>query len=239
MRSDGRMPDEMKPLAIERGYTRYAEGSVLIEEGNTRVLCTAMVEAGVPLHCREGKMGWLSAEYRMLPAANPRRRSLHLPPTGRWQEIQRLIGRSLRAAVDLYQIGEHTIWIDCCVIEADGGTRTASITGGFVALVDALRKMKEQQTIERVPLQHGVAAVSVGLVDGTPLLDLTAEEDQRASVDMNIVMTHQGEYIETQGTAEGQPFGQDGLEKMLQMARSGLEVVKSAQIKSLGDKLFD
>jgi len=237
VRSDGRMADELRPLTIERDYTRYAEGSVLVCAGQSRVICTAMVEDGVPMHCREKEMGWVTAEYCMLPSANPERRSLQRGPGGREQEIQRLIGRSLRAAVDLYQLGERTIWIDCNVIQADGGTRTAAITGGFVALVDALLKMKEREQIPLIPLKWGVAAVSVGIVEGMAMLDLSADEDRCASVDMNVVMTHEGTFIEVQGCAEQEPFSPDELKALLELAERGIKQVKDKQLQALGGAL--
>ena len=237
MRGDGRLSDEMRPLTIERDYTRYAHGSVLIRAGETRVICTAMVENGVPQHCRGRGRGWLSAEYCMLPSANPIRKSLQRPAEGRAREIQRLIGRSLRAAVDLQQIGDRTIWIDCDVIQADGGTRTASITGGYVALVDALRKLKDKGNIESLPIKHYIAAVSVGIVDGLPMLDLTAAEDSRAAVDMNVVMTHEGRFIELQGTAEAEPFGTEQLEELLELGAKGMFEAKCIQTAALGGGL--
>ena len=237
MRGDGRLADEMRPLTIERNYTRYAHGSVLIQAGETRVICTAMVEDGVPRHCRGKAMGWLSAEYCMLPSSNPIRKSLQGETGGRDREIQRLIGRSLRAAVDLHQIGERTIWVDCNVVQADGGTRTASITGGFVALVDALWKLKDQGKIGNLPIKHDIAAVSVGVVDGLPMLDLTAPEDSRAAVDMNVVMTHEGRFVELQGTAEAEPFGPDRFKELLELAAKGVAEAKRVQTAALAERL--
>jgi len=238
MRQDGRLADEMRPLSIERHYTRHAPGSVLIHAGDTRVICTAMVEDGVPRHCLGQQTGWLSAEYAMLPGANPERKSLWRGPDGRASEIQRLIGRSLRMAVDLGQIGARTIWIDCTVVQADGGTRAASITGGFVALVDALWQLRQEGRIESLPIKDGVCAVSVGLVDGRPMLDLTAAEDQAASVDMNVVMTHAGEFVELQGTAEREPFGTEQLQELLALAARGAEQLTAAQREALQDRLL-
>jgi len=237
MRSDGRLADEMRPISIERSYTRYAPGSVLVQAGGTRVICTAMVENGVPPHCMGAQTGWLSAEYAMLPGANPRRKSLWRGPDGRAQEIQRLIGRSLRMAVDLSQIGARTIWIDCTVVQADGGTRTAAVTGGFVALVDALWKLKEDAKIAGLPIRDGISAVSVGVVEGLPMLDLTAAEDQAASVDMNVVMTHSGQFVELQGTAESQPLGREQLAELLDLASRGAGEVRNAQAQALKDRL--
>ncbi len=237
MRTDGRMPEDVRPISIQRDYTCYAHGSVLIEVGRTRVLCTAMVEDRVPAHCLNKGMGWLSAEYCMLPSANPQRRSLQGRTTGRAQEIQRLIGRSLRAAVDLHGMKGVTVWVDCDVIQADGGTRTAAITGGFVALVDALWRLKEQGRFERMPLLHAVAALSVGIVDGCAVVDLCADEDRAAAVDMNVVMTHDGRFVEVQGTAEQQPFARDEHDRMMDLAATGLEVVRAAQTEALGERL--
>ena len=237
MRGDGRLADEMRPLTIERNYTRYAHGSVLIRAGETRVICTAMVEDGIPHHCRGQAMGWLTAEYCMLPSANRIRKSLQRETGGRAREIQRLIGRSLRAAVDLHQIGERTIWVDCNVVQADGGTRTAAITGGFVALVDALWKLKDKGKIENLPIKHDIAAVSVGVVDGLPMLDLTAPEDSTAAVDMNVVMTHDGRFIELQGTAEAEPFDSPCLDELLELAAKGIAEAKRVQTAALAERL--
>ena len=237
MRSDGRLLDEMRPLTIERNYSRYAAGSVLVQAGETRVICTAMVNNGVPHHCRGKEMGWLSAEYCMLPSANPTRKSLQAFADGRTREIQRLIGRSLRAAVDLRQIGERTIWIDCNVIQADGGTRTASITGAFTALVDALWKMRDEDKISSLPIKHGIAAVSVGVSEGLAMLDLTAAEDEAASVDMNVVMTYDGGFVEVQGTAEAEPFSRQRLGELLDLAARGVGEAKAAQMDALGERL--
>jgi len=237
MRADGRMPDEIRPLTLERNYTRYAPGSVLARWGNTQVLCTAMVEPTVPRHCIAQHMGWVTAEYCMLPSASPERRSLHLWPDGRTSEIQRIIGRALRMSVDLHQIGERTIWIDCDVIQADGGTRTASITASFVALVDALWDLKEKKIIAAVPVKHPIGAVSVGIVEGLSMLDLSAAEDQHAAVDMNVVMTHAGEFVELQGTAEAEPFGPARLKELLDLAAKGMKGIKRAQSEALGDRL--
>jgi ribonuclease PH len=210
---------------------------VLIEAGETRVLCTAMVSDGVPRHCIGEGTGWLTAEYCMLPSANPERRSLHGPAGGRTREIQRLIGRALRAAVDLHRLPGHTIWVDCNVIQADGGTRTAAITGGFVAVVDALWAMREAETIDCIPLLHAVAAVSVGVVEGQPMVDLCAEEDRAASVDMNVAMTHGGAFVEIQGTAEGTPFGRADHDRLLDLAQSGVALLADAQAEALGERL--
>ncbi|MFW5923214.1 MAG: ribonuclease PH [Planctomycetota bacterium] len=237
MRTDGRMTDELRPMTLERDYTRYAEGSVLVTAGQTRVLCTAMVEDGVPHHCRSEHIGWVTAEYAMLPSSNPDRRSLHRSPSGRTREIQRLIGRSLRLAVDLSQFQGRTIWCDCDVLQADGGTRTASITGAYVALVDALWQMREEETIELLPIKHGISAISVGIVEGRPMLDLTGDEDRAASVDMNVVMTHAGDFVEVQGTAESAPFGQEQMDELLELARTGNDQIRKEQMSLLQKKL--
>ena len=237
MRADGRLPDEMRPLTLERNYTRYAAGSVLVRAGETRVICTAMATDGVPPHCRGKQTGWLTAEYCMLPSANPVRKSLQPLPDGRAREIQRLIGRSLRMAVDLRQIGERTIWIDCNVIQADGGTRTASITGGFVALADALWNMRQEGKIASLPIRYGIAAVSVGVSDGIPMLDLTAPEDEAASVDMNVVMTHEGRFVEVQGTAEAEPFDRRRPGELLDLAAKGSAEAKGVQVAALEGRL--
>ncbi len=237
MRTDGRMPDEMRAMTIERGYTCHAEGSVLIHVGQTRVLCTAMVEDRVPPHCIGKGRGWVTAEYCLLPSSVPERRSLQRPVGGRTHEIQRLIGRALRGAVDLHRIGGRTIWIDCNVIQADGGTRTASITGGFVALVDALWSLKERGAFESIPLTQGIAAVSVGVVEGQPVVDLCADEDRAASVDMNVVMTHDGRFVEVQGTAEGLAFSRDEHDAMLTLAQDAIARIRGLQAEALGERL--
>ena len=237
MRTDGRKPDQLRPISLQRNYTCHAPGSVLIEMGRTKVLCTAMLQNRVPKHCLDEAKGWLTAEYCMLPSANADRRSLRDYPAGRDQEIQRLIGRSLRGALDLHAFPRRTIWIDCNVIQADGGTRTASITGGFVALLDALWHMRDEEIFEQVPLLRGVCALSVGIVDGRPMLDLCAEEDMTASVDMNVVLSHEGKFIEVQGTAEREPFDREQHAQMLDLVLAGAEKVKQAQADALGGRL--
>lgn len=225
MRPSDRSPEQLRPVVITRGFTRHAEGSVLVEFGETRVLCTASVEAGVPRFLRGSGQGWVTAEYGMLPRSTHERMSREAAKGkqgGRTLEIQRLIGRSLRAAVDLKRLGENTITIDCDVLQADGGTRTAAITGACVALVDAMNWMTERRMIAAVPLQHMVAAVSVGIYQGTPVLDLDYAEDSNAETDMNLVMNDAGGFIEVQGTAEGQTFSDDELMKMLALGRSGI-----------------
>jgi len=234
MRTDGRSADELRPLSFELDYTRYAEGSVLTKAGNTLLLCSAMVTNDLPLHRKDSGGGWLSAEYSMLPSANRNRKSHYAKVSGRNMEIQRLIGRSLRAVVDLNAMGPKTIWIDCDIIQADGGTRTAAISGGFVALMCALRAMKAAGLIHTIPMLNGVAAVSVGIVAGEPVLDLCYEEDSQADVDMNIVATHDGKFIEIQGTAERESFSSEQLQKMLSLASAGIAGIKERQLEVLG-----
>ena len=224
-RSDNRTPDQMRPVTIIPDYISTAEGSVLIEIGNTRVICTASVEESVPAFQRNTGRGWVTAEYGMLPRATltrSPRESARGRVGGRTHEIQRLIGRCLRSVTDLQRLGERTIFLDCDVIQADGGTRTASVTGGFVALGLALDKLVDAGTLTAAPLKDFVAAVSVGIVDGEPLLDLCYEEDSRADVDMNFVMTAGRKFVELQATAERQVFDEAQLEKMIGMARQGL-----------------
>ena len=225
MRIDGRKPDEMRPVSIERNYTKFAHGSVLIAVGNTKVICTASIEDSVPPHKKNSGEGWITAEYSLLPGSTPRRvsrESSRGKVGGRTHEIQRLIGRSMRAIANLSAIGERTIWIDCDVIQADGGTRVASITGAYIALVDAISWLKKNVEITGEPLIGSVAAVSVGVVDGVPLLDLCYEEDVSADVEMNIVLTGDGEYIELQGTAEKQTFSEEELAQMIGQAKKGI-----------------
>src|SRR3989441_1568349 len=231
-RSDNRAPDQMRPVSIVPNYINTAEGSVLIELGNTRVICTASVEETVPAFLRNSGKGWISSEYAMLPRSTLTRTPREVTkgrPSGRTHEIQRLIGRSLRAVVDLDRLGERTIWIDCDVIQADGGTRTASITGAFLALGLALEKLVEAGTLTSVPLKDFVAAVSVGIVDGEILLDLSYEEDSRADVDMNFVMTAGHKLVEVQATAERQVFDETQLAKMLALARQGVQSLIAKQ----------
>jgi ribonuclease PH len=236
-RSDNRTPDQMRPVSIQPDFIHTAEGSVLIEVGNTRVICTASIEDTVPQFLRNTGKGWISAEYSMLPRSTLTRTPREVAkgrPSGRTHEIQRLIGRSLRAVTDLDRLGERTIWIDCDAIQADGGTRTASITGAFVALGLALEKMVEGGTLTSVPLRDFVAAVSVGIVDGEVLLDLSYEEDSRAEVDMNFVMTAGRKMVEVQATAERQAFDEHQLEKMLTLARQGVNDLIAKQQAILG-----
>jgi len=230
MRPDGRKNDEMRKVNITRGFIKTAEGSVLIEVGNTRVICTASIEDRVPPFLRDQKKGWLTAEYGMLPrATNTRtmRESSSGKIGGRTQEIQRLIGRALRAVVDLEHLGERTVWIDCDVIQADGGTRSAAITGAFIALNDALHNAVKNGIIERTPVRDYLAAVSVGIVKNEARLDLCYAEDSSADVDMNVVMTGDCKIVEVQGTAESKPFSKDMLNSLIDLAGKGIgELVK-------------
>ena len=235
-RAHDRRADALRPLALERGYTRHAEGSVLVSAGETRVLCTASVEEGVPGFLKGKGRGWLTAEYGMLPRATHtrgRREAADGRQSGRTQEIQRLIGRSLRAVVDLDALGERTLKIDCDVLQADGGTRCASITGACVAVVDALDWCRRKGLLAATPLRERVAAVSVGIVDGTPLLDLDYAEDSHCDTDMNVVMTASGGLVEVQGTAEGKPFSRAEFDALLNLAGSGLAQILAAQEAAL------
>jgi ribonuclease PH len=225
MRSDKRPAHELRSTTITPNFLMHAEGSVLIESGNTRVICSASVEDRVPPFLRNSGKGWVTAEYGMLPRATSTRTQREAAAGkvgGRTQEIQRLIGRSLRSVTHLPALGERTIWIDCDVIQADGGTRTASITGAFVALALSLEKLRDRGTLANVPLIDYVAATSVGIVDGEALLDLAYDDDSRAQVDMNVVKTGSGQFIEVQGTAEGLPFGRDSLNALLDLADRGI-----------------
>jgi len=225
MRPSGRKPDQLREIKMTREYTCHAEGSVLIEFGRTRVICTATLESSVPSFLKGQGRGWVTAEYGMLPRSTNqrmRREASANKQGGRTMEIQRLIGRSLRAVIDTKVLGEHTITIDCDVIQADGGTRTASITGGYVALVEALRYAQREKLIKTDPLRGMIASVSVGICNGKPVLDLDYQEDVDAQTDMNVVMNDAGEFIEIQGTAEGHPFNQDELNSMLSLAKGGI-----------------
>jgi ribonuclease PH len=225
MRTDKRQPNEMRPVEIVPGYLATAEGSALIKLGNTQVLCAASVEDTVPPFLRNSGKGWVTAEYAMLPRATAKRTPREVTkgrPSGRTHEIQRLIGRSMRAIVDMAALGERTVMLDCDVIQADGGTRTASITGAFVALSLALRKLVEFKAIKTMPLRDCVAATSVGLVGGVPMLDLCYEEDSQAGVDMNVVMTGSGRFIEVQATAEQTPFDDTQMATLIGLARAGI-----------------
>jgi ribonuclease PH len=237
MRSDQRAANQLRETTLTPNYLPHAEGSVFIEAGRTKVICTASVEDRVPSFLRNTGKGWVTAEYGMLPRATSTRTQREASAGkvgGRTQEIQRLIGRSLRSVTNLNAIGERTVWIDCDVIQADGGTRTASITGAFVALALAFEKMRERDMIRTIPLTDYVAAISVGIVDGEPLLDLAYEDDSRAEVDMNIVKTGDGRFIEVQGTAEGQPFGRDALLMLLELADSGIQQLVEKQRTIVG-----
>ena len=239
-RADGRSSDQARELDIEIGVAPYAEGSCLISTGNTQVLCAASVTEGVPRWREESGAGWVTAEYGMLPRATSTRtvrEASRGKQGGRTQEIQRLIGRSLRAVTNLTELGERTVWVDCDVIQADGGTRTASISGGFVALVFALHSLKERGALQQVPISDHVAATSVGIVDGTPLLDLAYEEDSTADVDMNVVMTGGGRFIEVQGTAEGEPFSRASHDLLLALAERGISQLVTLQRELVGDLL--
>jgi ribonuclease PH len=237
MRHDGRQSEQLRPVSIERGFTRATPGSVLIQAGRTIVLCTASVAPGVPTWLAGQGRGWITAEYSMLPGStSPRKqRERGTKIDGRSSEIQRLIGRSFRAVTDLAALGERTITIDCDVLEADGGTRTLSVTGGLIALVDALGAvLKDRPEPVRLPLRDSVAAVSVGIVDGQPVLDLDYAEDFAAAVDMNVVMTGSGRFVEVQGTGEEATFSEEQLSAMLQLARAGIAQLTAIQREALG-----
>jgi ribonuclease PH len=236
-RSGGRRADELRPVSLERGFTRHAEGSVLVSFGDTRVLCTASVEEKVPPHKRGSGEGWLTAEYGMLPRATHTRgdrEAARGKQSGRTQEIQRLIGRSLRCVFDLSLLGERTISLDCDVLQADGGTRTAAITGAWVAAHDAVTWLLANGRIERSPIRDAVAAVSVGIVSGTPLLDLEYSEDSTCDTDMNVVMTASGGFVELQGTAEGATFSRLEMDALLALAAKGIGELVTAQRGALG-----
>jgi ribonuclease PH len=239
-RTDGRSPSQLRPTTITPGFIPQAEGSVLIEVGRTKVICTASVEDRVPPFLRNTGKGWVTAEYGMLPrATNTRtqRESSAGKVGGRTQEIQRLIGRSLRSVTRLPELGERTIWVDCDVIQADGGTRTASITGGFVALVLAMQRLRELAILKDIPIVDYVAATSVGIVGGAALLDLAYDEDSKAEVDMNFVKTGDGRFIELQGTAEGMPFDRRALDALMELADNGIKELITMQKGVVGDFL--
>ena len=239
-RTDGRSSSQLRPTTITPGFLAHAEGSVLIEVGRTKVICTASVEDRVPPFLRNTGKGWVTAEYGMLPRATNTRTQREASTGkvgGRTQEIQRLIGRSLRSVAKLTELGERTIWVDCDVIQADGGTRTASITGGFVAMALAMKRMKDLALIKDIPITDYVAATSVGIVDGTALLDLAYEEDSKAEVDMNFVKTGDGRFIELQGTAEGQPFDRRALDALMELADNGIKELIAMQRAVVGDFL--
>ena len=236
-RSDQRLPGQLRPTTITPNYLLHAEGSVLIEVGRTRVICAASVEERVPPFLRGTGKGWVTAEYGMLPRATNTRSTREASTGkvgGRTQEIQRLIGRSLRAVTALEALGERTIWVDCDVIQADGGTRTASITGAFVALVLAMQKLRESGALAKVPVTDYVAATSVGVVGGIGLLDLAYEEDSKAEVDMNVIKTGDGRFVEVQGTAEGAPFSREALDQLLELAGQGIAELVERQRAIVG-----
>ena len=238
MRIDGRTADELRPINFERDFTEMADGSVLVSFGRTQVLCTASVDADVPRWMRGRGTGWVTAEYSMLPGSSPERVNREAArgrQSGRTQEIQRLIGRSLRAVTDAAKLGERQVICDCDVLQADGGTRTAAISGAYVALHDAFTRLVVAGQIEQHPMIEACAAVSVGVIDGTPSLDLPYEEDVAAEVDMNVVMTESGRFVEVQGTAEGQPFGRDHLDALLDLATTGIEQIIKRQNELLAD----
>ena len=236
MRSDGRKPKQLRLVKITPNYINTADGSVLIEMGDTKVICTAKLEDRVPPFLRNSGKGWITAEYGMLPGSSQARigrESSRGKVGGRTHEIQRLIGRSLRAITDLTNLGERTVWIDCDVIQADGGTRTASITGAYVSLCQAIRSWQNRGIIAQEPIKDSVAAVSIGIVDGKILLDLCYEEDSKADVDMNFVMTGSGKFVEIQGTAESAPFSKKQMDKMSEIAQQGIKELLKAQKQSL------
>ncbi len=237
-RSDGRANDQLRPVKVTTGYLKHAEGSCLIELGDTRVVCAVSVEDKVPPFLKGKGEGWVTAEYGMLPRATTTRsprEAARGAPSGRTHEIQRLIGRSLRAVVNAKALGERTLWVDCDVLQADGGTRCASITGAFVALVEALRRLRKQGALATLPVEDFVAAVSVGRVGDAILLDLNYEEDSSAHVDMNVVKTGGGRFVEVQGTAEGQPFSDEEMRALLSLADKGIRELVAIQRKALGD----
>jgi ribonuclease PH len=237
-RPDGRANDQLRPIVITPGYNKHAEGSALIEVGDTRVVCTVSVEERVPPFLKGKGTGWVTSEYGMLPRATTERTQREAArghPSGRTHEIQRLIGRSLRSVIDLKLLGERTLWVDCDVIQADGGTRTASITGAFVALAEALKRLKKQSVLAELPIVDFVAATSVGKVGGDVRLDLSYVEDSSAQVDMNVVKTGQGRFVEVQGTAEDRPFEQADLDALLAMADKGIRELIDMQRKIVGE----
>jgi ribonuclease PH len=236
MRSDGRSPDQLRKTQVVSNYLKTAEGSVLIEVGDTRVICTASFEDRVPPFLKNTGQGWLTSEYGMIPRSSSSRISREATqgkPSGRTQEIQRLVGRALRSVADLYSIGERTIWVDCDVIQADGGTRTASITGGFLALALACNRMIHDKVLQHLPIKDYLAAVSVGIVQQQPCLDLNFAEDSRAEVDMNVVCTGTGRYVEIQGTAEKKAFSESDLQNMLRLANKGIRELVGIQRRIL------
>ena len=237
IRSDGRRVDEIRAVKITRPFTKYAEGSVLMEMGETKVICTASIEEKVPSFLRDKGQGWVTAEYSMLPRSThdrTQREASRGKQGGRTLEIQRLVGRALRAVTDMNKLGERTVWIDCDVIQADGGTRTASITGSFIALADAVAKLQEKNLIQQQPLKDYLAAISVGKVKGDIVVDLTYDEDSTAEVDMNLVMTGNGRMVEVQGTAEGEPFEKKDLDAFITYGWSGIQTLIKFQREIVG-----
>lgn len=235
LRIDGRKPGELRPVRITRHYLKHPEGSVLIESGDTKVICTASVVEGVPVFLEGTGKGWVTAEYSMLPRATSTRSKRESKDGGRAQEIQRLVGRALRAVTRLEALGPRTIWIDCDVIQADGGTRTSAVTGAYVALVDALWVLRKRETVLETPVRNSISAISVGIVDGENLLDLNYAEDSKADVDMNFVITGTGTLVEVQGTAERTPFTKGKLDEMLSLALEGARHLQLIQQKALAD----
>ena len=237
-RTDGRKAEELRPVRITRNFIKYPEGSVLIEMGETKVICNATIEERVPAWLKGQGKGWVTAEYSMLPRSTQDRIQRDVTKgkiDGRSMEIQRLIGRALRSVISLEALGERTIWLDCDVIQADGGTRTAAITGAYIALYDALTKLKEKKLVSEIPLTDWLAAISVGKIDGSLLLDLPYAEDSKAEVDMNVVMTGKGHFVEVQGTAEGDPFSREELNALLALAEKGIrELIELQQSLLLG-----
>ncbi len=236
-RKDSRSVDQIRPVKITRNFTKYAEGSILVETGDTKVICNASIEEKVPGWLRGEGQGWVTAEYSMLPRSTGVRTIREAAKgkiSGRTQEIQRLIGRSLRSVVDLSKIGERSIWLDCDVLQADGGTRTASITGAFVALVDAVNRLYQEKVIKEFPIKDFIAATSVGIIDGQAMVDLNYGEDSGAQVDMNLVMTGQGKFVEIQGTAEGDPFSESQFQEMIGLGKRGIEELIGLQKQVLG-----
>ena len=235
MRPDGREPGELRPVRITPGVLLYAEGSALIEIGQTRVMCAVSVEDRLPQFLKGRGQGWITAEYAMLPRSTLTRSPRESRPRGRTQEIQRMIGRSLRAAVDMEKLGQRTLTVDCDVLQADGGTRTAAVTGAYVALYQALRGLAASAVITALPVKHAVAATSVGIVDGEIVLDLSYEEDSRAAADFNIVMTDGDEFVEIQGTAEGEAFSRGTLRDVLDLAGTGIDELFTVQREAIGN----
>jgi ribonuclease PH len=235
-RANNRAPDEMRAIKLTPGFMPYAEGSCLVETGSTRVICSATLEEGVPRWMQGRGKGWVTAEYSMLPRSSPTRIPREVNkgrPSGRTQEIQRLIGRSLRAIIDMSLLGERTLWLDCDVLQADAGTRTASVTGAYVALAQAVERLRASESVKESPLLDTVSAVSVGIVDGTPYLDLDYDEDSSAQVDMNIVMTGQGKLVEVQGTAEQGAFERSELDLLIDLATKGIKELTTRQVEAL------